>query len=256
MSTLIAVSGKGGVGKTTLSALIVRQLIRHGKKPVLAVDADPNTCLDAALGITADKSVGSVREEARLLAGKSTLNGIAKQEMLQIKIEQSLIEANDFDFIAMGRSEGPGCYCYANNVLKATLNEIAESYPYIVLDNEAGMENLSRRIVRNVDLLAMIGDSSRRGLETIRRLHEVTHEMQITYGHVALIVNRVRNGGVPLVAKDIARDIGAVCTLGIAENNPVAEYLEQGKSLLDLPDDNEITKNVDELLIHARVIDK
>ena len=151
MSYFIAITGKGGVGKTTISALIVNRLINRGRKPVLAIDADPNTCLDALLGVKAEKTVGRVREEVREIAGKGLAAGISKQELLEMKIAESLVESDNFDLIAMGRSEGPGCYCYANNVLKSVINEISGNYPYIVLDNEAGLENLSRRIVQPRD---------------------------------------------------------------------------------------------------------
>ena len=117
MSYTIAITGKGGVGKTTVAALVVRRLIASGRRPVLAVDADPNTCLDAALGVKAEHTVGGVREEARVIAGEGNTTGVAKQELLRMKIAQSLVESSDFDLIAMGRPEGPGCYCFANNAL-------------------------------------------------------------------------------------------------------------------------------------------
>ena len=117
MSFFIAVTGKGGVGKTTISGLIVKQLIANGYRPVLAIDADPNSCLDAALGVKITKTIGSAREEAREEASKGLAAGISKQQLLEMKIEESLVEAKDFDMISMGRPEGEGCYCYANNVL-------------------------------------------------------------------------------------------------------------------------------------------
>jgi CO dehydrogenase maturation factor len=156
MGFLIAVSGKGGTGKTTVAALIIDQLIKADFKPVLAVDADPNTCLDLSLGVKAVKTIGRVREEAKESAGKGMAPGISKQELIELKIAESLVEADDFDLIAMGRPEGAGCYCYANSVLKTVIKQISDHYPYIVLDNEAGLENLSRRIVREVDILIML----------------------------------------------------------------------------------------------------
>ena len=137
---LIAVTGKGGVGKTTLSALLVRQLVRRGVGPVLAIDADPNSCLDAALGVEVSGTVGRAREEVR--QESAAVPGLSKSELLQMKIAGSLAESEGFDLIAMGRPEGAGCYCYANNVLKSVIAELAGSYPYVVLDNEAGLENL------------------------------------------------------------------------------------------------------------------
>ena len=148
MTYTIAITGKGGVGKTTVAALTVARLIARGCRPVLAVDADPNTCLDGALGVKAVKTIGGVREEAREIAGKGLAAGASKQQLLEMKIAESLVEGDDFDLIAMGRPEGPGCYCYANNVLKQAIGTIAENYAYVVIDNEAGLENLSRRMCR------------------------------------------------------------------------------------------------------------
>ena len=133
MSWTLAITGKGGVGKTSLAALAVRWLGEHGRGPVLAVDADPNTCLDALLGVEAAHSVGSVREEAREIAQGGMSSGVSKQEMLDLKIQESLVEADSFDLIAMGRSEGPGCYCYANNVLRGVLARLAGQYPSVVV---------------------------------------------------------------------------------------------------------------------------
>ncbi len=163
MSYLIAVTGKGGVGKTTVSSLIIKQMVAAGKKPVLAIDADPNSCLDAALGVKVEKTVGRVREEAKIEASKGMGAGISKQDMLQMKISESLVESVGFDLIAMGRPEGAGCYCYANNVLKSVIGKLSGQYPYVVLDNEAGLENLSRRIVQKVNLLVLVSDQSNSG---------------------------------------------------------------------------------------------
>jgi len=200
MSILIAVTGKGGVGKTTLSALLVKQLLANGKKPVLAIDADPNSCLDAALGVTVKGTVGGAREEAKAEAQKGLAAGITKQEFLRMKIEQSLVEAEGFDLISMGRPEGAGCYCYANNVLKSVIAEISSQYPYVVLDNEAGLENLSRRIVQKVDMLVLVSDASGAGLNTLSRLHALADEMGIKYDRLLLVVNRIRGGQDPFAA--------------------------------------------------------
>jgi CO dehydrogenase maturation factor len=173
MSYIIAITGKGGTGKTTIAALLIKQLIEHGHNPVLAVDADPNTCLDIALGVTVKQTLGRAREETRELASKGIATGVSKQHLLETKISECMVEANDFDLIAMGRPEGPGCYCYANNVLKDVLSQISSQYPFVVLDNEAGLENLSRRIVQKVDLLIFVADPSYQGLTTVQRLYEL-----------------------------------------------------------------------------------
>ncbi|MBN2451949.1 MAG: AAA family ATPase, partial [Lentisphaeria bacterium] len=248
MSTLIAISGKGGVGKTTVAALLIGRLIARGRTPVLAVDADPNTCLDSALGVQVTKTVGGVREEARAIAAEGMAAGISKQELLELKIAESLVESQDFDLIAMGRSEGPGCYCYANNVLRATIHAIAEYYPCVVLDNEAGLENLSRRIVQHVDLLLMTADPSRRGLDTILRLHRLTAEMGIAYDRLALVVNRLRRPELPPEAETIRTRIGADFLLALPDDEVVARAAEEGRSLLTIPPANPVAAALDHLL--------
>jgi len=245
MSFKIAITGKGGVGKTTVAGLITLRLIAHGNKPVLAIDADPNTCLDAALGVKVAKSVGSIREDAREAAGKGMSGGISKQQLIELKIAESLVEAEDFDLIAMGRPEGPGCYCYANNVLKSVLAEIASNYPYVVLDNEAGLENLSRRIVQNVDLLLMVTDPSQKGMETVKRLHALANEMGIEYKKLAVIVNRLRSENLPNRISEISKQVCADLLIGLPDDPELAITAENGVSLNLLSNGNRVVKELD-----------
>jgi CO dehydrogenase maturation factor len=248
MSYTIAITGKGGVGKTTLAGLMVTRLIGRGCRPVLAVDADPNTCLDTVLGVAIRQTIGGVREEARQIAGKGLSAGVSKQELLEMKISESLVEGADFDFLAMGRPEGPGCYCYANNVLKNALGEIAVNYPYVVLDNEAGLENLSRRIVQKVDLLVLVADPSRRGLETVRRLHALAREMDIAYDGLAIVVNRLRQAALPAYAEAIGRETAAQFMVGLPDDGDAASLAERGGAVSELPPDNELVRGVDDFL--------
>ena len=253
MSYTVAVTGKGGVGKTTVASLLVTRLAARGCSPVLAVDADPNTCLDAALGLEVEKTIGTVREEAREIAKLGLGAGVSKRELLELKIAESLVEGEDFDLIAMGRPEGPGCYCYANNVLKEAVAQIAKSYPYLVLDNEAGLENLSRRIVRYVDLLVMVADPSKRGLDTVARLHHLAVEMDIRYGRLAIVVNRLRRGDFPDAAAALKRETGANFLIGLPENEALAELGESGGGLVRLPEDNPVLEELDRFLGEAGV---
>ena len=243
MSHLFAITGKGGVGKTTLSAIIVRQLIKNNFSPVLAIDADPNACLDAALGVSATGTVGRAREEVREEGDAAAKSGISKQELFQLKIAESLVEAENFDLIAMGRPEGAGCYCYANNVLKSVISEISGEYPFVVLDNEAGLENLSRRIVSKVDTLILVSDASASGLKTLARLHALAVEMGVEYKHLTLAVNRLR-GELPAAAKEIAESVDADEILALPDDGEVASFAEESKSMLDLTESNDFVSIV------------
>ncbi len=245
MSYMIAVTGKGGVGKTTLSSLLVRQLVAAHISPVLAIDADPNSCLDASLGVKALHTVGSAREEVRAEVQSGLGSGISKQELLQIKISESIVESAGFDLISMGRPEGAGCYCYANNVLKQVIAQIAGQYPVVVLDNEAGLENLSRRIVAKVDLLVLVSDGSNAGMETLRRLYLLANEMKIQYGRLVLVVNRLRNGGIPDKMQEIREFTKADDVIGLPDDAEIASYAEQNKSFLELPESNPVLQRVD-----------
>jgi CO dehydrogenase maturation factor len=248
MTYTIAITGKGGVGKTTLAALLVTRLIARGRRPVLAVDADPNTCLDAALGVRAEATIGAIREEARQIAGRGLAVGVAKQRMLEMKIAQCLVESDDFDLLAMGRPEGPGCYCYANNVLTQAIRTIASNYAYVVIDNEAGLENLSRRILTKADLMIIVADPSGRGLATLRRLYDLAGEMGAQYGRLVIAINRLRRPDLPAGLEEIRRHTRADYVLGLPDDPQLADHDEAGRPLRDLPPDNALVARVDALL--------
>jgi CO dehydrogenase maturation factor len=251
MSYAVAITGKGGVGKTTVASLLVTRLIARGCGPVLAIDADPNTCLDAALGLEIERTIGAIREEAREMAGRGLAAGVSKREVLELKIAESMVETQDFDLIAMGRPEGPGCYCYANNVLKEVIAQIAENYPYLVLDNEAGLENLSRRILRRVDLLIMVADPSKRGLDTVGRLHDLAAEMAIRHQRLAIVVNRLRSRDLPGATAALRERTGADWVVALPEDQALAELGERGEALARLPEDNPVVESLDRFLTEA-----
>ncbi|MCL1812179.1 MAG: AAA family ATPase [Treponema sp.] len=261
MSRLIAVTGKGGVGKTTVCALLIKRLLAAGKSPVLAIDADPNSCLDAALGVCVTDTVGRAREDVRDSAraggvGASANVNMSKRELLRLKLESALVEAKGFDLIAMGRPEGEGCYCYANNILKEVIIEISSQYPWVVLDNEAGLENLSRRIVQKVDLMVLVSDASNAGLQTLLRLHELAGEMGISYGKLALVINKLRGAPLPEAARlpdrteEIREKTRANIVIGLPDDDEVAGFAETSRSFLEIPDSNPVYTTVEELLIN------
>lgn len=236
MAYIIAVTGKGGVGKTSVSGMLIRAMIKNSIRPILAVDADPNSCLGNVLGLEVKSTIGRIREDVREIASNNINAGISKNELLEMKIHESLIETKDFDLLAMGRSEGPGCYCYANNVLKNAIGRLASNYPYVVLDNEAGLENLSRRIVQEVNMMVMVSDPSYNGIATLKRLWELTSEMNIKYNKLVVIINRVRKEITGV--EELGSEISADHTILLPDNEDILDAAERGNDIFSLSDNN------------------
>jgi CO dehydrogenase maturation factor len=186
----IAIAGKGGTGKSTLAALIIRWLSERKSGSILAVDADSNVNLNDLLGVRLKETVGAIREEMRTRIADLP-GGMTKQQFLEYKIQTSLVEGPDFDLIAMGRPEGPGCYCYANNLLQDILRTLAGNYDYVVIDNEAGMEHLSRRTSQAIDYLLIISDATARGIATAGKISRLLRELETRVGRRYLVLNRV-----------------------------------------------------------------
>jgi CO dehydrogenase maturation factor len=188
----IAISGKGGTGKSTLAALIIRWLSEHVSQSILAVDADSNVNLNDLLGVQLKETVGTIREEMKTKVNNLP-GGMTKQQFLEYKIQCSLVESPSFDLIAMGRPEGSGCYCYANNLLRDILRSLGENYAFVVIDNEAGMEHLSRRTAQNIDILLIVSDPSIRGIQAAGKISRLLKELETRVKEKNLILNRVRN---------------------------------------------------------------
>ena len=172
---------------------------------------------------------------------------------MEAATSRSCIPCTDFDLIAMGRPEGPGCYCFANNALRAALKEIADDYPYVVLDNEAGLENLSRRIVRELDLMIMVADPSRQGLETVRRLAALAKEMKIKVKQIALVINRSQHETLPPLAGTLQAETGAALVTCLADDEELRSLSENGGDLQMLPNSNRVVAGIDRLLFDADV---
>jgi CO dehydrogenase maturation factor len=250
----IAISGKGGTGKTTISALIVRWLNEHAVKPILAVDADSNVNLNDVLGVELKDTIGAIREEAKTSAHKLPA-GMTKPQFLEYKIQTSLVETPDFDLIAMGRPEGPGCYCYANNLLRDVLRAISSNYEYVLIDNQAGMEHLSRRITQNIDYLLIISDPSVRGIRSAARISRLIKELDARIGEKYLVLNRIQNSISQQVKKAIEEE-GLNLFQSIPEDEKLLELDRSGKPAGNIAADSPAYQAIDELLIKLLNLEK
>ena len=186
----IGLAGKGGTGKTTLSGLLIRYLVEKGKVPVLAVDADSNFNLNEVLGMEVRETLGDAREEMK----KGVATGMTKDVFMEMKLEQAVVEAQGFDLIVMGRPEGAGCYCAANTLLTNSLDRLINNYAYIVMDNEAGMEHISRLTTNNVDLLLVVSDPTRRGMQAALRIYQLTDSLGLKIEKKVFVVNQAKEG--------------------------------------------------------------
>lgn len=191
----IAVAGKGGVGKTTTCGMLIDYLCKLRRGPVLVVDADANSNLNEVLGVEADVTLGQIREEMAQAELKGTIPaGMTKADYAEMKFGTALIEEDDFDMLVMGRTQGKGCYCYVNGVLKTQVDKYAKNYSYIVMDNEAGLEHVARGTLPHVDTMLLISDCSRRGIQAVARVAEMIEEMELKPGKMGLIINRAPDG--------------------------------------------------------------
>jgi CO dehydrogenase maturation factor len=240
LTVTIAMAGKGGTGKTTLTAMILKYLRQRGEGAVLAIDADPSSNLNAVLGLELEATIGDVREETASKVGAGAMPaGMAKRDYLEYRINEALVEGKGLDLIAMGRPEGPGCYCAANHVLRDCVDKMAGSYEYTVIDNEAGLEHLSRRTTRDVDLLIVVSDASVRGLTAAGRVAQLVNELQTRVGQVVLVVNRV-DGELGSAQLEEIRKHDLKLAGVVPLDNQVAAFDREGKPLVELPDDSQV----------------
>jgi CO dehydrogenase maturation factor len=250
MTKTIAIAGKGGTGKTTVAALLIKLLSQKGL--VLAVDADPSTNLNQALGLSLDdnKTVGRIREKMTEDVSKGRFSPtIAKQEYLFSKIMESLVESKGFDLLAMGRPEGPGCYCAPNEFLRVSLDKLVKDYKYnyIVMDCEAGMEHISRQTTRDVDVLLIMSDPTIRGITTAARMKDLIGELRSNIGKVGLIVNRVKGELSPEIKQAI--DESGLQVIALIPEDPNMAGLEMtGRPITELPQESPLQLKVKEMI--------
>lgn len=246
MGKMIVVAGKGGVGKTAIAALLIDLLSRKGV--VLAIDADPATNLNDALGLPLGGTVGRAREDLTDDIQKGRLSPtVAKQDVLDMKIRESLVESAKVDLLAMGRPEGPGCYCAANHMLRLSIDRLAKDYDYTVVDSEAGMEHISRQTTRDVDFLIIVSDVTMRGITTAARMKDLIKEMRTRVGKVSLAVNRVKNGLPQEIGKAVS-DFGLDLVTTVPEDQNLTVLDIKGAPIIELPENSPLRQAVNEII--------
>jgi len=249
MTITFALAGKGGVGKTTLAGMIIKYLVSKQSGAVLAIDADPSSNLNMVLGLDLEWTVGDIREgllnqvKSSLTEGGAAMGvlpgGITKRDYLDYQIRSSLAEGDQVDLIAMGRSEGPGCYCAVNHNLREVVDAISKNYRFVVIDNEAGMEHLSRRTTRDVQHLLVVSDPTQRGLVAAERIAELRNELDIDIENTYLIINRLKNG-IPQPLQERLNDIDIPLLGTIPANEELSELEYAGKPLIEISADSPV----------------
>ena len=253
MTTTIALAGKGGVGKTTTAAMVIKYLTQSQPGAILAIDADPSSNLNMVLGLDLDWTVGEIREDllvqvkSSLTAGGAAMGslqgGMTKRDYLDYEIRSSLSEGDRFDLIAMGRSEGPGCYCAVNHNLREVVDSISKNYRYTVIDNEAGMEHLSRRTTRDVNHLLVVTDPTQRGLVAAERIAGFRREMDIHIENTYLILNRL-NGEMPPALQARINEMDIPLLGVVPADGKLVEFEFSGRPLVELGDDSPVYKAI------------
>ena len=250
MTHTIAVAGKGGVGKTTVCGMIIEALVKAGKGPLLAVDADANSNLNEVLGVEVETTLGAIREEMAQaeLRGDVIPKNMTKADYAEFRFNSALIEEDDFDMLVMGRTQGKGCYCFVNGVLKTQLDKYLGAYRYVVIDNEAGMEHIARGTLPKVETLLLVSDCSRRGIQAVGRIARMVEELKLRPDTMGLIVNRAPNG---VINDGVKEEIAAqgLNLLGVLpQDEAVYEADCDGKPSAKLPDSSPMKQALSALL--------
>ncbi len=234
MTFSIALAGKGGTGKTTIAGLLIKYLVAKGKTPVLAVDADCNANLNEVLGLEVKDTLGQAREDMKK---GQVPQGMTKDVFMSMRLEEAVAEEEGFDLVVMGTPEGAGCYCAANSLLAGFLEKLADNYSFLVMDNEAGMEHISRLTTNNVDVLLIVTDTSRRGLQAGLRINKLAKELNIGVGKSVLVINQAKSD-LPREVMDIIAQDGLELGGVVPEDEAVYEYDLQGKPTIEIAEDN------------------
>ena len=243
MTHTIAVAGKGGVGKTTTCGMLIDYLCSQRKTPILVVDADANSNLNEVLGVEIETTLGDIREEmarAEMMKDSPIPKGMTKADYAEMKFSSALVEEDDFDMLVMGRTQGKGCYCYVNGVLTSQMNKYYGNYRYMVIDNEAGLEHISRGVLPHVDTLLLISDCSRRGIQAVARIAEMVRDLELKPGQMKLIVNRAPGGVLNAAVLEEIEKHGLDLVGVLPQDDTVFEYDCEGKPSAKVPQDNPV----------------
>ena len=242
MTSIISITGKGGVGKTTFTSLVIKTLIEQQKGVVLAIDADPNSCLNECLDVEVEQTIGGLREN--LQREKDDLPpGMSKQDYIDYELQMAITEGEKFDMLTMGRQEGPGCYCYVNNLLRTYIDNLSDKYNYVVVDNEAGMEHLSRRTTKSMDVLFIISEPTKISIQTADRIVKLAKELELEFKKVVLIINRLP-GELPVPLTKLVDELGFENVELVPYDEQVMEFAGEQKPLLELPEGSKAVKAV------------
>ena len=241
MPKIIAVAGKGGTGKTSICGMIVKYLAEKGEGQVLAVDADPNSNLNEVLGVAAPTTLGEIREIVlKNTTGENAPGGMSKQEYMDFMFGDALSEEKNFDLLVMGRTQGEGCYCFINGILRTQIVKYSKTYSHIIIDNEAGLEHISRGTLPKVDVLILISDCSRRGVQAAGRASVLVDDLKLKPAIQKLIINRAPDGVVPATVLDEIKTQNLDLLGVISNDETVYRYDSEGKPVVDVPDTSPI----------------
>ncbi len=251
MAHVIAVAGKGGVGKTTLCGLLIQQLCEMNKGPILAVDADANSNLNEVLGVELEATLGEIREEiarAEMSKNNPIPSSMSKADYAEFKFNSAIIEDDDFDLLVMGRTQGKGCYCFVNGLLQAQLTRLQNNYPYMVVDNEAGMEHISRGVLPSMQTAILVSDCSRRGIQAVGRIAQLIKECDMHPKQIGLIVNRAPNGVLSEGTLEEIKIQGLNLLGVVPQDENVYEYDCDGKPMTQLPANSPVKAALKEIV--------
>ena len=251
MGHIIAVAGKGGVGKTTLTGLLIQYLCESGKKPVLAVDADANANLNEVLGVGIECTLGELREEIERAGVDSRYQipvGMTKQAYLEARLADAITEEDDYDLMVMGRTQGQGCYCFVNGLVQTQIQKLQSNYPYVVVDNEAGMEHISRGLIPTMEIAILVSDCSRRGVQAAGRIAALMKELNFKPKTVGLIVNRAPEGKLDAGTMEEVEKQGLTLLGVVPQDQDVYQYDCDGKPSVRLPKDSPVRRALHDIV--------